>query len=265
MPALIWTEPITVRVFEIDARGTLGARNLCDYLQEAAGNHARDLGVGVDAIRDKGMTWVLSRIRMRIDRLPGAGEELKIHTWHSGFERLFSLRDFSVVDARGNQIVAAVSAWIMFDLKARRPPRPATRFMPPVASDVHRVFAANLEKLPGCESVGVGTSISVRWSDLDVNEHVNNSRYAEWVAEGANAVRRDGEVLAGLDIDYLAQTLYPDSVVVKCRHNQGENSRMDHAIARGSDGIEIVRARTEWRSDRTEPSADVRPFLDRGP
>jgi medium-chain acyl-[acyl-carrier-protein] hydrolase len=249
MSALIWTEPFTVRVFEIDARGTLGARGLCDYLQEAAGNHARDLGVGVPEMRDKGLTWVLSRIRVRIGRLPKAGEQVRILTWHSGFERLFSLRDFSLVDAGGNQIVAAVSAWVVFDLRSRRPVRPRTAFSPSVAGDIQRVFAANLDKLPACGDIREGIAISVRWSDLDVNQHVNNSRYAEWVAEGANAERRDGEILAGMDIDYLAETLYPDSVVVKCCRDKGTSSRMDHSIVRASDGTEAVRARTEWKAD----------------
>jgi medium-chain acyl-[acyl-carrier-protein] hydrolase len=247
MPALIWTEPFTVRVFEIDARGTLGVRSLCDYLQESAGNHARDLGVGVDELQKRGMTWFLSRIRVRIARLPIAGEKLEIRTWHSGFDRLFSLRDFSLVDAKEISIVTAVSAWVMLDLRTHRPMRPATGFTPPDTSGLQRVFAADLEKLPGCEGVGEPTSISVRWSDLDINQHVNNSRYAEWVAEGASTVRRDGEVLAGLDIDYLAETFYPDSVLVCSRRNESTGRRMDHAIARTSDGVEVVRARTEWR------------------
>ncbi len=249
MSALIWTEPFTVRVFEIDSCGTLGVRGLCDYLQEAAGNHARDLGVGVDALRDKGMTWVLSRIRLRIARLPGSGERLEIRTWHSGFDRLFSLRDFSLVDAEDHQIVTAVSAWVLLDLRARRPVRPATVFTPPETSSVQRAFAADLEKLPGCDGTGEETGISVRRSDLDVNQHVNNSRYADWVAEGASTVRRVGETLAVLDIDYLAETLFPDSVAVRSKRHRGDDRRVDHSIARASDGVDVVRARTEWRRE----------------
>ncbi len=240
------SKSFTVRVFEIDARGTLGVRSLCDYLQEAAGNHARELGVGVNELRERGMTWVLSRIRVRIARLPCAGEKLDLRTWHSGFDRLFSLRDFSLIDAEGNPIVTAVSAWVMLDMRTRRPVRPTKVFAPPDTGGVQRAFAADLEKLPGCEGVGEEASISVRWSDLDVNRHVNNSRYAEWVAEGASAMCHDGERLAGLDIDYLAETLYPDSVVVRSRRAQARGGRLDHAIIRTSDGVEAVHAKTEW-------------------
>jgi acyl-ACP thioesterase len=91
----------------------LGVRSLCDYLQEAAGNHAHELGAGVDALRERGMAWVLLRIRVNITRLPGAGERVQVHTWHSGLDRLFSLRDFSLVDAAEDPSVTAVSAWVM--------------------------------------------------------------------------------------------------------------------------------------------------------
>jgi medium-chain acyl-[acyl-carrier-protein] hydrolase len=247
MPTLIWTEQFTIRVFESDARGTLGIGSLCDYLQEAAGNHARDMGVGVDVLRDRGMTWVLSRLRLRIVRMPVTGERLAIRTWHSGFDRLFSLRDFSVVDAGEVPIVAAVSAWVMLDLRARRPVRPASAFTPPDTSRIPRVFVTDLEKLPGCAGSGEETRISVRSSDLDVNMHVNNSRYAEWVVEGAAALCRDGEALAGMDIDYLAETFHPDAVVVRSLRDSGIGAVMNHGIERSSDGAEAVRARTEWR------------------
>ena len=77
--------------------------------------------------------------------------------------------------------------------------------------------------------------------------HVNDSRYAEWVAEGGNAPRRDGEEVAVLGIDCLGETLFPDSVVIRCCRDQRVGARMDHEITRASDGLEAVRARTEWK------------------
>jgi acyl-CoA thioesterase FadM len=135
----------------------------------------------------------------------------------------------------------------MLDLRARRPVRPASAFTPPDTSQIPRVFTTDLEKLPGCVGSGEETRVSVRWSDLDVNGHVNNSRYAEWVVEGASALCRDGEVLAGMDIDYVAETFYPDAVVVRSLREPHTGGIMNHGIARSSDGEEAVRARTEWR------------------
>jgi acyl-ACP thioesterase len=109
---------------------------------------------------------------------------------------------------------------------------------------VPRAFAADLEKLPECASPESENTITVRWSDLDVNQHVNNSRYAEWVVDGVAA--RSVEILTSLDIDFLAETQHPGTVVVRTRRE--DPVRKVHTIVRAGDGVEFVRARTGWRA-----------------
>jgi medium-chain acyl-[acyl-carrier-protein] hydrolase len=244
-PELFWTEAFSVRVFETSAGGTLAVRSLCDFLQESAGNHIRALGVSVEDLLRRGMTWVLARLRVQIRRLPVNGEQITVRTWHSGIDRLLALRDFTVCDAQGQTISSAVSAWLIMDTRSRRPVRPQGIFNSPNAEGVPRAFAADLEKLAGCDEAASELSISVRWSDLDINQHVNNSRYAEWVVEGVSG--DPPGVLAGLDLDFLAETQHPGTVVVRTRRDQRDRSRLTHAIVRAEDGAEVARARTEWR------------------
>src|SRR5512136_2711812 len=116
----VWSETFPVRLIEIDAHGTLAVGALCDYLQEAAGNHAGSLGLSVASLMERHLTWVLSRLRLRIERQPAAGERLEVRTWPTGVERLFALRDFEVLDEQGHRVAAAVSAWLIIDTAARR-------------------------------------------------------------------------------------------------------------------------------------------------
>jgi medium-chain acyl-[acyl-carrier-protein] hydrolase len=242
----LWTEQFTVRVFETDANGTLAVRSLCDFLQEAAGNHARTYGLAVDHLLDRGMTWILSRLRMRIERLPGNGERLTIRTWPSGVERLFALRDFIASDAQDVVVASAVSAWLILDTGTRRPLRVQTQFVPP-AVPRPRALAVGFEKLPAVETPAIEQAITVRWSDLDVNRHVNNSRYAEWAVEGARLLPGERGMLARLDIDFMAETQHPGSVIVQSRPADGDPLRVSHAILRAEDRGETARVRTEWR------------------
>jgi medium-chain acyl-[acyl-carrier-protein] hydrolase len=240
---LTWTDTFAVRVFETGANGTLAVRSLCDFLQEAAGNHARALGVSVQDLLQRQLTWVLSRLRVQIHRLPANGDHVTVRTWPSGIDRLFALRDFTVQDAQGAILASAVSGWLILDTPSRRPDRIRGIFDPPDTSLLPRAFATDLEKLPECAVPERETTISVRWSDLDVNQHVNNSRYAEWVVEGVAA--QDVGILASLDIDFLAETQHPGSVVVRTRNE--DSIRRAHVIVRVGDGVEVARARTGWR------------------
>jgi acyl-ACP thioesterase len=248
MPDFVWTESFAVRVFEIGADGTLAVRSLCDFLQEAAGNHARALGVSVEELLRKDLTWVLSRLRMQVHRLPVNGEPVTVRTWPSGIHRLFALRDFTVIDAQGRTISSAVSAWLILDTRSRRPVRVQGIFNSPDTSSLPRAFAADLEKLPGCADAENEIALSVRWSDLDVNRHVNNSRYAEWVVEGVAGGDGESGVLTRLDIDFLAETQHPGTVRVRMRRDTAEPSVRAHSICRAEDGVEVARARTEWKA-----------------
>ena len=243
----LWTEQFTVRAYETDANGTLAVRSLCDFLQEAAGNHARSYGVSVDQLLDKGLTWILSRLRLKIERLPVNGERLTIRTWPAGVERLFALRDFIVSDAEDNVIAAAISAWLILDTRSKRPVRVQTQFVPPAAARP-RALAAHFEKLPVAETPDLEQEITIRWSDLDVNRHVNNSRYAEWAVEGAAVSPGLRGQLARLDIDFVAETQHPGSVLVRSRQLDGDPLRMSHVIVRSEDRGETARVRTEWRA-----------------
>jgi medium-chain acyl-[acyl-carrier-protein] hydrolase len=243
----LWSEQFTVRVYETDANGTLSVRSLCDFLQEAAGNHARTYGVSVDQLLDRGMTWVLSRLRVRIQRLPVNGERLTIRTWPSGAERLFALRDFIISDSGDTVLASALSAWLILDTRTRRPVRVQTQFIPPAAPRP-RALVADFEKLPAVQTAETEQNITVRWSDLDVNRHVNNSRYAEWAVEGAALSPGARGPLSRLDIDFMAETQHPGTVIVQSRHIDGDPLRMSHAILRAEDRGETARVQTEWRA-----------------
>ncbi|MCX7040328.1 MAG: thioesterase [Spirochaetes bacterium] len=256
-PDLVWTGEFPVRLYETDGSGSLAVGSLCDYLQEAAGNHAGALGVSVSQLMERNLTWVLARLRLRIERLPGAGERLQVRTWPSGVERLFALRDFrvldagSVLDAGGGLIASALSAWLVIDTATRRPVRTQSVFDPPNAA-IPRALDVGVEKLterlPTDGQVARETTIVVRLSDLDANEHVNNARIAEWVVEGAGPETLRQSRISSLDIDFLAETRHGDTVISRAADIPGGYS---HLLFRPEDDREIARARSQWEPRRS--------------
>lgn len=240
---LVWTGEFPVRLYETDGYGSLAVGSLCDYLQEAAGSHAGVFGVSVSHLMERDLTWVLARLRLRVQRLPSAGERLQVRTWPSGVERLFALRDFQVLDADGAVVASALSAWLIINTATRRPARLQSVFDPPDAGVPH-ALEIGVEKLPEDARAGRETSIVVRLSDLDANEHVNNARIAEWIVEGAGPEIFRLSRLSALDIDFLAETRHGDTVVSRAAALPGGGC--SHVLSRPNDGREIARARTQW-------------------
>src|SRR5512147_1202378 len=108
-------DSFAVHSYEVDAFGTLAVPALAGYLQEIAGAHATELGVGLEALRARGLTWVLARLRLEIARLPRLGETIEIATWPSGIERVAARREFLVRGADGEVHAKATSVWYVVD------------------------------------------------------------------------------------------------------------------------------------------------------
>ncbi|MBN1783740.1 MAG: hypothetical protein JW812_02105, partial [Alphaproteobacteria bacterium] len=119
----IWTEDIIVRSYDIDQYGRLSPLPLCDFLLDAAGNHAQKLGLSLHDLQSRQYTWVLSRMILKMDIYPVWRDTITIHTWPSGIEKLFALRDFEITDEQNRVIGAGVSAWLVIDVESRRPVR----------------------------------------------------------------------------------------------------------------------------------------------
>ena len=108
-----------VRYGEIGPNGFITPKAMANLLQEVAGLSADSLGFGEQGMFAYGLTWVLSRLVLRIKRLPTAGESLKINSWPSKMDR-FGYRGYEVFDQAGGMIVSGGSAWAIMDLATRR-------------------------------------------------------------------------------------------------------------------------------------------------
>jgi len=234
---------------DLDLTGRIQPIIYLDYILESAAEHAALLGVAVTDLFAKGLTWVLSRLHVKLLRYPACGEELEIRTWPSGRQPLFALRDFEVRDGAG--IVArAASAWLVLDLKTRRPVRPAEHLVP-YAVHEERAVGEGLGALPAPVRADEDREFPVFYSDLDLNRHVTATVYIHRALE---TVPR--EVLAefrpsSVEVNFRAEAFYGDTIVSRAERLEGGDSiRYLHRLSRAADDLEFALLRTAW--DRSE-------------
>jgi medium-chain acyl-[acyl-carrier-protein] hydrolase len=241
---LVRKEAFQVHKYEVDAFGALAPPLLQGYLSEIAGHHADELGVGLEALMARGVTWVLSRLRLENEVAIALGDELEIETWPSGIERIFALREF-VVRRGGAEVARATTQWLVLDLATRKPVRPAEvldpRFprepTPPVAPLARG-------KLPELEARPIEKRFHVRYADIDQNEHVTNTSYLAWALEAMPEDLWRSSRLASVEVHYLAETLHGEAIL--SRGSPAGERAFAHAIVREEDGRELARLRTRW-------------------
>ncbi len=226
---LIHHEDFKVRAYEVDAKGKASVPTICNYLQEAAGNHATKLGVAVDKLFKLNMTWVLSRLHVQFVRFPYWRENIHLETWPSGKKGKYATRDFLIIDQNKNVIVKGISSWMILDLKSLRPIS-MPDFMKDIESpDRERAIDDQFPKLTAPDNPDIEKQFDVRLNDLDINQHVNNVKYIEWTLESIPIAEWKKKHLAEIEISYRAETKYGESVLVKTQHNS--DTYLHHVVS----------------------------------
>jgi acyl-ACP thioesterase len=245
---VVWRETFRVRAYEIDPRGRVSLPNVCNYLQEVAGNHATALGWSVDQLLERGLTWVLSRLHVRLARFPAWREELAVTTWPAGVERVFAVREFELAGADGAAIGAATTGWLLLGSGGRRPLRPPAEIEEIARGAPPRVIPDRFGKLPEIAGDAAEKAFDVRFADLDINQHANNVSVILWLLEGVPE-----EVLLAcrpheMEVEFRAEGRLGDRVLSQVAADPGERQFL-HRLVRAGDGREMARARTLWVSD----------------
>jgi len=69
MKSNIWQENYPIRSYEVDCGGKLSIIAIFNFMQEAASKHAAALGVSIQQLREEDFTWLLSRLKIKINTI----------------------------------------------------------------------------------------------------------------------------------------------------------------------------------------------------
>ena len=254
----------SVRYGEIGENGVATLSSLGNWLQEAAGRNADLLGFGENDLLRHELTWVLTRLVLRIARLPRAGEHLRIHTWPSTLDR-FGHRGYEVYDEQDRLIVSAGSSWSVMSLADRSMAQLPEELIPRYPSAPRPCIPFACRVIPRLRAEGPSRSLlRVRRDDLDINGHVNNTRYLAWILETmppSSALRQhwsEPPMPSLVDITFRAECFPQEELECLCAPSAVPAGVTEtgfdhpvscarlHSIQRVSDGGEVCRALTLW-------------------
>ena len=176
-----YDETFTILNRDCDLKGTWRLSAVLEAMQEAAGAHSLLLGCGREDLLKKNIVWVLSRSELHMNRYPKAGEKITLHTFPMPNRICFFPRYYIFTDERGEMVGRAGTLWLLLDTETRRmlPPGDVARMIPDNRDlTVPMNLPATVGTLQGEELVTEYTPV---YTDLDVNGHVNNTRYADWL------------------------------------------------------------------------------------
>ena len=228
-----------VRSYECGPDGRATLSTVCNLLQEAASLHAATLGFGKGdfAAAGENISWVLTRMVVKMNRYPVWEDELTVETFPRGGRKIVAWRDFEVKDAKDQTLGVASSEWMIIDLATRK-----------IHAIPEKVFAANdpanvpvlgLEPFTKFRFPEGGSGVpplhfTAMKSQIDLNGHVNNVHYINWMLEPC-----ESRCPAEMEVVFRSETFAGDEVCVETAaadgytyHRVSAPDGKDHIVAR---------------------------------
>lgn len=231
-----------IRYSELDCNLTLKPASLLQLLQDIASENAESLGFGYSFISKRNLAWFLLKLHIEFDKYPQG--DITIKTEPRGWNRLFAFRDFEIIndfDVLGN----ATTTWGLIDL--------STKSM----ANISEVLAQNPNMLPfekrendlkynkitPIQRVDAEKIFEIRYDDVDVNQHVNNSNFLVWALEVLDFDFRKTKKLKALDIVFKKEIKYGAKVISQA---QIENNITSHVLKNTETNEELCLLQAEW-------------------
>ncbi|MFI5274553.1 MAG: acyl-[acyl-carrier-protein] thioesterase [Ktedonobacterales bacterium] len=221
-----FTLPARVRSYEVARDGDLSIANALRYLEFLATEASAALGFSHDWYVAHGAAWLVREMHIRLGALPQIGDDVTLATWLSEWRKVQAYREYAIWRPAPGRIVARARArWAYVDLARGAPIRVpddlVARFAP--LGPPMRVTPRTLVTADSAGSVSTLLRLLARATEADVNQHINNCVYADWLTEALHhALDEQPALLAGsryqpreYTIEYLRPSLPGDPIRIE--------------------------------------------------
>ena len=236
-----------LRYFEMNKSGVATPAIMLGLLEETAADHCYSIDHSLFDLVKKNVGWVLVSGVLQIDRYPNYKEKITIRTWLSSYSSIKGYRENIIFDENQNIIGRAKGLWVFFDIEKRRPT--------PIFNDIKEKWSffnedsinINIKKkIIPVDNADYTNQFRVNRFDTDMNKHVNNIRYLQWVIESIPEDIADNYFLHKIDGRFIAEAQFGDTVL-SLTNELGTKNAFHHTIkTEGSDKV-CATATTLWK------------------
>lgn len=201
-----------IHFYHVGVDKKLNLFGLMNMIQDLASDHAQILGFGHEQL-DQDTYWVLVRQKIQMDYWPRWQEEIELETFIAHSKIGTPPRDL-LIYYQGQIIGRGQTSWLVVDGKTRKV----------AAQKIDLLLEASVEESSGiktekvqlpAEGLELYKTFVVELSDLDMNFHVNNAIYGQWVSNCLDEQLLQGWEIQEFSINYLQEILHQNEVKIR--------------------------------------------------
>ena len=208
MEKLYYEKQIPVLMRDCDMFRRLKPSVLLAMFQDCSEDLTEAWGVGLDAMLQRGAIWVAAKVSCAARRLPEHGETVTVRGWAGRSRGGICPFHYELLDAAGALCVTGCSLWVLADRETRSMMGP---HVPKLALPTPEPEGTRLPRMEAITAPEHYADFArrVRYSEVDINGHLTNTRYVDWMSDLlAPDLHRDHPMTA-LRINYRAE-IFPE-------------------------------------------------------
>lgn len=240
-----YTKKFSIPYYDGDKDGYIKPINILKYFGETSGEETNRLLSENEHTLNYG--WMLYRWKVEIIKHPKVKEDVKVKTWVSKLDRFYAFREFVLLDKDENIIVKASTVWLCVDMNKKRPIR-----IPKVYSESMDILGEpnfkSFYDFKGDFKINTYADFKVRRSDIDYNNHVNNTKYLSWILESMTEDVYNDYRLSEFEIIYKKEIKYGEVISTGFILDSREDESLSfiHIITDQNKEEEHSFGRTKW-------------------
>jgi medium-chain acyl-[acyl-carrier-protein] hydrolase len=246
-----------LRYFEMNEFGIASPTTVLSLLEETAADHCHSINYSLYQLEEQNIGWVLISGVMQMERYPSYREKITIRTWLSHYSTIRGYRENIIYDEQNNIIGRAKGLWVFFDINRRRPVRIFDDIMEKWSfCNVESIDYNISKKIKGVDHSDYESKFKVNRYDTDMNKHVNNIRYLQWVIESVPEEIVDNYYLYSIDGRFIAEAHYGQTVISLTKNDTKDKSFIHSIKIEGTDKV-CATAKSTWQKIETRTHNNI--------
>lgn len=174
-----WTENYRVKFHDTNSNEILGPSHILKFMQETGMLHMLNCRPSYEDLLNENKALILSSVRVNLYSQIYAYDEITVRTWATGSRGFTTTRSFEIY--KNEELVAeANSIWALVSVTDKKLIKISevdfSNFEPEEALELD---APAKVRIPNELKLNLVGEYSVRYSDIDLNGHVNNTNYPD--------------------------------------------------------------------------------------
>tara|TARA_Y100000768_G_scaffold388940_1_gene388999 strand:+ start:5569 stop:6312 length:744 start_codon:yes stop_codon:yes gene_type:complete len=232
--SIIFEKEYEVSLPMININGKLGIFGLLNIIQDLSSQHAEVQGFGYEAQIKLNKFWVLVGQRIQVKKWPKWNDKLRFKTWIRLLSGKIVYRDIEFY-LEDNLIGECSVSWLLMDGETRKMAK-LEDFPVTVRAREDYCLPFKAEKLVKRDEFQDSGERIVRVTDLDINNHVNNTKYTQWVLDTIELQYHKKLFLSEFEINFLSEAKLDDHIkILRSEKGASEVDTQFVGLIKGSD------------------------------